>query len=106
MPLAPVNRTKNTQAPTENPCVSPQYGTSVTAAKKVNKNTRLGAQLKGARDVAGILCDIFCLEWSGSGRNVARPMRRCGTCVRITRLEAVQIALCNAVLAAYSASFK
>src|SRR5262249_22846480 len=81
MPFAPVNRMPTTQAPTENPCVSPQYGTSVTAAKKVNENTRVGAQLIGACGSTEVLCDMLYLKWDKGGRNVARPLQGCGTCV-------------------------
>src|ERR1700761_6615437 len=81
MPFAPVNRMKNTHAPIEKPCVRPQSGTSITAAKKVNRNTRLAPQLTGGRGWTDVLCDMLRLEWNGCVRNVTRPPRRCGTCV-------------------------
>src|SRR5579859_7067382 len=88
MPFAPVKRMQNTQAPTENPCFNPQYGTRITAARKVNKNTNVGAQLIGACCAwTEVLCDMLRLEWNDCGRNVARPMRGCGTCVRNARSD-------------------
>src|SRR5579872_123394 len=51
--LATTKTPKSTQAAKEKPCVKPYHGTSIAAPRKVNENSRIFVQIRGAPAVAG-----------------------------------------------------